>query len=163
MAFHIIAAMDLNRGIGKDNELVWRIKADMEHFKKMTTDTSVIMGRKTWDSLPERFRPLPNRENIVLTRSEDLEFPEGVIRAASLDEALELATKDHIYVIGGASLYAEAIVHPQCKGMSITLVNGEFDCDVFFPEIPARMIQKGSTPFYAENGVEFSFIDYRKN
>jgi dihydrofolate reductase len=162
MAFHIIAAMDLNRGIGKNNDLAWHIKADMEYFKKMTTGTSVIMGRKTWDSLPERFRPLPNRENIVLTRNPDFELPKGGIKAASLDEALELASMEHVYVIGGASLYAEAINHKHCKGMSITLVNGEFDCDVFFPEIPRGMIQKGSTPFYEENGVEYSFMDYRK-
>lgn len=162
MAFHIIAAMDLNRGIGKDNALVWDLKGDMQHFKELTTNTSVIMGRKTWESLPERFRPLPNRQNIVLTRSEDFELPEGVVRASSLDEALDLATETHVYVIGGASLYAEAIEHPECTGMSITLVNGVFDCDAFFPEIPSTMRQRGSTPFMEEGGVEYSFLEFRR-
>jgi len=161
MAFHIIAAMDLNRGIGKNNALVWDIKADMKHFKDLTTGTTVIMGRKTWESLPERYRPLPNRENIVLTRNGDYDLPEGALVAHSLNEALKMATNDFVYVIGGASLYEEAINHHQCKGMSITLINGEYGCDAFFPEIPARMKQKGSTPFYEENGVEFSFLDYR--
>ncbi|MFT7184221.1 MAG: dihydrofolate reductase [Oceanicoccus sp.] len=161
MAFHIIAAMDLNRGIGKNNKLPWALKADMAHFKKVTTNTSVIMGRKTWESLPERFRPLPSRQNIVLTRNPDLSLPEGVIKAGSLDQALALASMDHVYVIGGATLYKEAILHKNCKGMSITLVNGEFECDAFFPEIPSNMKQRGSTPFYEEEGVEFSFMDYR--
>lgn len=162
MTFHIIAAMDLNRGIGKNNELPWRLKGDMKYFKEKTTGTSVIMGRKTWESLPEAYRPLPDRENIVLSRNPDYELPEGVVLASSLEEALSLTSEEFVYVIGGATLYAEAITHHQCKGMSITLVNGEFDCDAFFPEIPARMKQKGSTPFKEENGIEYAFIDYRK-
>jgi len=163
MTFHIIAAMDLNRGIGKNNDLAWRLKGDMKHFKETTTGSSVIMGRKTWESLPEAFRPLPNRENIVLTRNPDYSLPDGVVLAGSLDEALQLASEDYIYVIGGATLYAEAIQHKDCKGMSITLVNGEFDCDAFFPEIPAGMNQKGSTPFYKEGDLEYAFIDYRRS
>lgn len=162
MAFHIIAAMDLNRGIGKDNALPWHLKGDMAHFKELTTGTSVIMGRKTWESLPEAYRPLPNRENIVLTRSDDYVLPEGVLKVGSLDEALEQASHDHVYVIGGATLYEEAIQHPECRGLSLTLVNGVFDCDAFFPEIPGHLVQKGSSPFQQEGDLEYAFLDYRR-
>ncbi len=162
MAFQIIAAMDLNRGIGKKNTLPWLIKADMRHFKDLTLNGTVIMGRKTWESLPEKFRPLPKRENIVLTRKENYKFPEGVIKASSLDEALQVAREDKIYVIGGATLYKEAILHLSCNGISLTLVNGEFDCDKFFPEIPDYFFQSGASPFQKEGEIEFAFIEYER-
>src|SRR3989338_1802540 len=98
--FNIVVAMDQNRGIGLDGKLPWHLKCDLRHFKEITTKTrdknkrnAVIMGRKTWDSLPVRFRPLPDRVNVVITRNTSLEFPQGVSRADRLDQALELLTK----------------------------------------------------------------------
>lgn len=172
MNFAIIAALDVQRGIGRNNDLAWHLSADLKHFKEVTNGGIVIMGRKTWESLPEAFRPLKNRSNIVISRS-DLDLPEGVFLAHSLDEALKLAESHGLqpdagvkpgasvrpdggvkqaFVIGGATLYAEAILHPACTELYLTHVEGSFDCDVFFPEydrlfaLSAREPEKVETP-----------------
>src|SRR5689334_18443373 len=93
--FDIVVAMDLNSGIGKDGNLPWDIPGDLRHFKDITSrphsmlkKNAVIMGRKTWESLPEKFRPLPGRVNLVLTHNKKIEFPAGVLKADNLDTAL---------------------------------------------------------------------------
>ena len=115
MTFDVVVAHDLNRGIGINNALPWRCAPDMAHFKTLTTgktDTlsTVIMGRNTWASLPEAFRPLPRRNNIVVSNT--LSALPGALVAPSLDEALLLAKpSSNTFVIGGAQLYAEALAH----------------------------------------------------
>ncbi len=94
--------------IGADGGMPWHVPEDMAHFREVTATHDVIMGRRTWESLPPRFRPLPGRRNIVVSRSEDWSA-EGAERAGSLDEALALAAGDQVWVIGGGMLYAEAI------------------------------------------------------
>lgn len=137
MNFSIISAMDLNRGIGYENRLPWHIPADLKHFKEVTTGNTVIMGRKTWESIPEKYRPFKDRLNIVISRSEH-DLPEGVLLAHSLDEALSLAEENapdrKAFVIGGATLYAEAIQHPKCQELLLTHVEGEYLVDTYFPE-----------------------------
>ena len=141
MNFTIISALDLNRGIGYENRLPWHLSADLKHFKETTLGGTVIMGRKTWDSIPEKFRPFKERLNIVISRGE-VNLPDGVLLAHSLDEALELAQVHapdrKAFVIGGASLYAEAIQHKGCDELILTHVEGEYLVDTYFPEYEDR-------------------------
>ena len=144
--FTIIAAMDQNRGLGKDNTIPWKLKEDMTWFKAHTstvftegTQNMCIMGRKTWESLPESFRPLPDRLNVVVSRNTDYELPEGVLLASSLDNALTLADNadlhiDHTFVIGG-QLYQEAITHDRLERLILTTIWETFDCDCFFSKL----------------------------
>ena len=131
----IIAALGANsRAIGRENGLLWHIPEDMKRFKALTTGHPVIMGRKTWESLPEKFRPLPARANIVVTR--DLAYEaRGASIAGSLEEAIAKAKKEEgaveIFVIGGGQLYAEAL--PIADRLYLTLVEDDKEGDVFFP------------------------------
>lgn len=160
MNFSIISALDKNRGIGKNNGLPWHLAADLKHFSETTKGGTVIMGRKTWDSLPEKYRPLPGRQNIVISRSE-VALPAGTLLAHSLDEALNLSDPTRkAFVIGGATLYAEAIQHPACNELILTQIEGSFDCDAFFPEIPERFHPEESSAA-EENGIKFQFVVWR--
>lgn len=187
----IVAATTDCLGIGKNGALPWRLAADMAYFKRCTSTpaaavaaasnatnkvNAVIMGRKTWQSIPERFRPLQGRRNVVLSRNpkarEELLLPEGVILAGSLSEALRLLARpphaaevDKVFVIGGASVYGEAVASELCEKVlltSVTAPDGRFDdCDVHFPALRPeafRLSKKGAVQ--EEKGVEFSFDEY---
>ncbi len=160
--FSIIAAMDENRGIGIENRLPWDLKNEFKHFVKTTTGGTVIMGRRTWESLPVAFRPLKNRKNIIVTRRDDFEVPEGVVLADSLDAALK-QSEGKTFVIGGATLYAEAISHPACHELILTEVYGQFDCDAFFPEIPPRFKIKYASELMTENEIDYQIFYYYSN
>jgi dihydrofolate reductase len=147
--FECVVAADRNRGIGKDNELPWpRLRSDVEHFRMTTTASrdgmrnAVLMGRKTWESIPVRFRPLPDRLNIVISRNEHAVY-DGAVRAESLDHALVIAgrdsTVDKVFVVGGAQVYEKAIAHFLCRGVYYTRIDFEFDCDATFPPLEPRM------------------------
>lgn len=170
MNFTIISALDKNRGIGKNIRLPWDLRTDLRHFANTTKGNTVIMGRKTWDSLPVPFRPLKGRLNIVISRG-DVELPEGVFLAHSLDEALQLAEKNDqnedgskrkAFVIGGATLYAEAIQHPHCEELILTEIEGTFDCDAFFPKFKEAWVLKEESELSEEGGIQFQFKTYRK-
>jgi len=127
----LIAAVGRGGVIGIDNRLPWHLPADMAHFRRQTQGQAVIMGRKTWDSLPPRFRPLPGRRNLVLTRQPGWEA-DGAEGCGSLDEALErLCGVEKAFVIGGAELYALAL--PMARWLVLTEVAGDFAGDAFFP------------------------------
>ncbi|MBU3696893.1 dihydrofolate reductase [Dechloromonas sp.] len=129
----IIAAVAKNRVIGKDNRLLWNIPEDMAHFKALTTGQTVIMGRKTWESLPERFRPLPNRRNIVISRQADYPAP-GAEVAGSLEIGLNLAsTAERVFIIGGEQIYRQAM--PLADRLEITEVDLEPEGDAWFPAV----------------------------
>jgi dihydrofolate reductase len=138
MVLAAVVAVDDERGIGKDGDLPWKIPADMAHFKAVTVgtgDNAVIMGRTTWESIPERFRPLRNRINVVLSRR-GLEVPDGVEVADSFQAGLDRAQArgaTQVFAIGGAQVYEQAMAHPQCEELIITRVEGHHDCDTFFP------------------------------
>ena len=139
--FSLIVATDDQLGIGKDGNIPWRLPSDMAFFKATTLgdgsdSNAVIMGRVTWESIPAKFRPLPGRRNIVLSRS--LSTFDGAERAASLGEALD-ATESAAarFVIGGQRVYEEALAHPDCQEVFLTRVGATFECDRFFPELPA--------------------------
>ena len=130
----LVAAIARNRVIGRDNRLLWHIPADMAHFKSLTAGQTVIMGRKTWESLPPRFRPLPGRRNIVISRQADYAAP-GAELADSLEMALELAsTAETAFVIGGEQIYALTL--PLADRLEITEVDLAPEGDAWFPEIP---------------------------
>lgn len=159
MEFSIIVAIDEKGGVGKANTLPWHIPADLRHFKEITTGGTVIMGRNTWESIPEKFRPLPNRLNIVLTGNLNYLVPEGVKLASSLDGALAIS-EGKTFVIGGAKVFEEAIRHESCNELIITKIDGDFNCDTFFPFIPLdfQVIEEAET--VEENGIKFKFVSY---
>lgn len=171
MNFSIISALDSNRGIGYQNKLPWHLPADMKHFKDETMGGTVIMGRKTWDSIPEKFKPFSGRLNIVISRS-DLELPEGVLLAHSLDEALTLAEENgherKAFVIGGATLYAEAIKHPKCEELILTHIEGEHEVDTYFPNYETNFEEVNpKKPIEIlieeqEGGVRYRFAVYQR-
>ncbi|XP_060586226.1 dihydrofolate reductase-like [Ruditapes philippinarum] len=151
---HLVVAACNNNGIGINGNLPWRLKKDMEFFKKMTSDTinpdkqnAVIMGRKTWFSIPEKFRPLKGRVNIVLSR-ELKEVPTGVHIARSLPEAVSLVETElsdlveNIHIIGGSSVYKEAMAGPYPCRIYLTRVLKDFECDTFLPEISDEKFTK---------------------
>jgi dihydrofolate reductase len=128
MRLSIVVAMDSNRLIGKDNGLPWHLPADLAFFKKLTTGNTILMGRKTFDSIG---RPLPNRRNIVITRNADIEIA-GCEVVNSIEEALSLAQGEtEVMVIGGAKLYQQIL--PIADRLYITQIESEFDGDTYFP------------------------------
>ncbi|WP_096202527.1 dihydrofolate reductase [Bacillus sp. FJAT-45350] len=129
-----IVAMDTNRVIGKDNDLPWKLPADLAYFKKVTMGNPILMGRKTHESIG---RPLPGRDNIIITRNENYEA-EGCIVVHSTEEIkkLEQERSDEIFVIGGAEIFKETL--PIADKLYITLIHEEFDGDTFFPEIDMK-------------------------
>lgn len=175
MDFSVIAAVDKNRGIGKGGKLPWALKGDMAHFKAVTMHeavpgrpNAVVMGRTTWDSLPTRFRPLPGRQNTVLSRQQlsGLKLPPGVQQAASLDEALQVlaqASVGEIFVIGGGSVYAEAVKHPQCTTVYLTEIDSTFACDTFFPPLPSGFVDVERSAPENEGGLSYKFVTYRRH
>lgn len=173
MNFSLIVAVDQANGIGKNNTMVWQLPTDLKHFANVTTRTqdpmkinAIIMGRNTWESLPEKHRPLKGRANIVLSRNHDFELPSGVVLAHSLDEALQKIAKmnniESIHVIGGAKVFDEAINHPNCTKIYLTKLSQKFDCDAFFPPIPKNFKLTHSRGPQQENGIEFEFLTYTR-
>jgi dihydrofolate reductase len=127
----LVAAVARNGVIGRDGGLAWRDAADLKHLRELTWGAPVLMGRKTWDSLPAKFRPLPGRRNLVLTRDAHWRA-EGAERVASLDDALQLAeTAPTLFVLGGAEVYAQAL--PRAHELVLTEVDADVPGDVFFP------------------------------
>lgn len=172
MNFSLIAACDQKRGIGINNQLPWKIKADFKYFTDVTTGHNpdkqnvVIMGRKTWESIPKRHQPLSNRLNVVLSKQSGLKLPAGVLHYTSFNQALtELAKRGclgEIFIIGGGKLYAETINHPECNKIYLTEIMDVYPCDTFFPEIPQSFKKTKESPLQQENGTEFRFVVYEK-
>ena len=158
----IICALAENRAIGRNNDLLYHLRADLKRFKALTTGHTVIMGRRTFESLPKG--ALPNRRNIVLTRQKGYSAP-GIEVFGSLQEALAALPADtHIYIIGGASVYAEAL--PLADRLYLTHLHASpADADVFFPEIDPhkwRLLAEEHHPADEQNEVPFTFADYER-
>lgn len=157
--------MDANRGIGKSNRLPWRLSADLKHFAGLTKGGTVVMGRKTWDSLPNAYRPLKERLNMVMTRNPaELERPEGVLAVSSIEDALtkaeQLKPEGNVFLIGGAQLFQQLIGHPQCTELILTELKETFDCDTFFPEIPQNFKRMKESVWLEENDLTYRFVIY---
>lgn len=152
----IIAAVAKNRVIGQNNQLIWNIPEDMAHFKALTNGQTVIMGRKTWESLPPRFRPLPGRRNIVISRQADYQAG-GAELADTLEQALTLAsTATSAYIIGGEQIYRQAM--DLADTLEITEVDLEPEGDAWFPEIAAVNWKKVAKT----EGRGYAFVTYRR-
>lgn len=132
----LIVAMDEERGIGRNNDLMWHLPADMKFFRETTSGHVVVLGRKNYDSIPERFRPLPNRENAVLTRNTSFEAP-GCLVFHSLKECLDHYENEEriVFIIGGGEIYRQALEMNCVDTLYITHVHASFGADTFFPEI----------------------------
>ena len=171
--FSIVVAIDEKNGIGKQGALAWHLSADLKHFKEITTTTSdpgkknvVIMGRKTWDSLPKKFKPLPGRLNVVLTAQKGIVFPNGVLNFSSLVEALQeldhRSDLENIFVIGGAQIFTQALKDPACRDLFVTHLKSDFHCDVFFSPIPASFKLVEELPWANEGDIQYHFSRYQK-
>jgi dihydrofolate reductase len=170
-SIYIIAAVDEKSGIGKKGQLPWHLKKDLAHFQRTTTKSAtitrqnmVVMGRKTWESIPKEHRPLPGRRNAVLTRNEAYK-PEGAYTYNSMEKAIAAAHEDElvdsIFIIGGGKVFAEAIKRKDIKGVYLTRVKNTYECDTNFPKIPNRF-KKRLLGVRKEEGVEMEFLLYRK-
>ncbi len=137
MKVSLIVAMDLEKGIGKNNDLMWHLPADMRFFKETTLNHIVVMGRKNFESIPERFRPLSNRENAILTRNSNFKAPNCEI-FHSMESCLnhyEKETERIVFIIGGGQIYQEVLENNWVDEMYITFVDHVFDADTFFPPV----------------------------
>ena len=157
MALNLIYACADNGVIGRDNTLPWHLPEDLAHFRQLTLGCPVLMGRKTWDSLPPRFRPLPGRLNLVLTRQPEWQAA-GATRVASLDEALQhCPAGQDLWVIGGAELYALALPHAQ--RLEITEVHLHAQGDALAPAVdPQAWPEVARSRHTAANGIDYSFV-----
>lgn len=156
----IIAAIDRKRGIGYQNKLLFWLPNDLKRFKSLTTGNTIIMGRKTFESLPKG--ALPNRRNIVLSSQKDLSYPCAEI-FPSLEEALANCRSDeHVYIIGGASVYRQAL--PLADALCLTEVDAEAaQVDAYFPEIDLTVWQEKSRDPHPEDEKHpcpYAFVDY---
>ena len=159
MRLHLIFAKARNGVIGHNNTLPWHLPEDLAHFKKTTLGCPVIMGRKTWDSLPPKFRPLPGRLNIVITRQTDWQAV-GAQTAHSIEQACELCPPESdAWVIGGAEIYAQAA--PMASTAVITQIDADFEGDAFAPTLGAEWSEVLRERHVAGNGLAYSLVTLR--
>ena len=160
MPLHLIYARAANGVIGKDNTLPWHLPEDLAHFKRTTLGCPVIMGRKTWDSLPPRFRPLPGRLNVVLTRDTTWQA-EGALGAGSLAQALALCPEgSDAWVIGGAQIYEQAL--PLASTAVVTEIAQDFDGDAFAPRLGPEWVETAREQHTSASGLPFAFVTYKR-
>jgi len=168
--FAVVVAADEASGIGVDGTLPWRIPSEMAFFKRLTTTApagarnAVIMGRKTYDSIAPKFRPLAGRLNVVLTRTSS-EDTEGVRHARSLDEALAIAAEAgvaDVFVIGGGQVYAEALADPRCARVHLTRVHATYACDTFLPPLEARFRLVSRDGPHVDGETSYTFERYER-
>lgn len=157
MAISIIAAIGKNNELGKNNDLIWHFKEDMKFFRETTTGNTVLMGRKTFESLPHA---LPNRRNVVVTKDKSY-IAEGAEVFHSVEEALKSIENDNVFVIGGGMIYNELL--PFCDKLYLTEIDDECpDADVYFPKFNKSEYSSEKLTDYTVNGVHFSHIIYSK-
>ncbi|WP_207432210.1 dihydrofolate reductase [Sabulibacter ruber] len=158
----LVVAIAENRVIGKDNQLIWHLPKDLQHFKKLTMGHPMVMGRKTFEAIG---KPLPGRTSIIVTRQEDYQAPEGCVVTASLEEALQegLALDEQVMVIGGGEIYKQAL--PLAEVVYLTLVHESFDGDVLFPELEAdawEVTEQEEHPTDEKHAYPYTFFTFRR-
>ena len=160
MVISLIAAVSSNMVIGKNNDLPWKLPDDMKYFMETTKGHHVIMGRKNYESIPEKFRPLPNRTNIVVTRQENFQAP-GCIVVNSIERALDIANNNgelEVFIIGGAEIYKQGL--PSTQRMYLTEINATIEGDTYFPEVDkTEWIETSRIPHEEDDRHRYSF-DY---
>ena len=163
MIISIIAALSRNRVIGKNNDLPWHLPDDMKYFMQTTKGHYVIMGRKNYESIPEKFRPLPNRTNIVITGQKNFRAP-GCKVVSSLDEALDIprqANQQEVFVIGGSKVYNESLA--KADRLYLTEIHAEINGDIYFPEIDWRLWSEKKRIKHTDDSrhaFSFDFVNY---
>ncbi|MEL7146081.1 MAG: dihydrofolate reductase [Bacteroidota bacterium] len=162
----MIAAIGSNRELGKDNDLIWHLPDDMKFFKQATNGHAVIMGRKNYESIPPKWRPLPNRLNVVLTTNQTYSNQDVVV-CHHLEDAIEVAKaqsdKEEIFIIGGGQIYELGLAY--ATRIYLTEIHGTFDADVFFPEFDRNEWQEMSRrhhPVDEKHQYSFDFVTYEK-
>ena len=157
MNISLILSVGRNNEIGRGNDLIWHFHADMKFFRETTTGNTVIMGRKTFESLP---KVLPNRKNIVISTDKDLKI-EGALVVHSVEEALEAAKDDNLFVIGGGKIYAEFL--PLADKIYLTEIDDQCtDADTFFPAFDKSLYTRTVLGENEEDGIKFSHVLYTK-
>ena len=147
--------------IGHNGGLPWHLPEDLAHFKALTIGWPVVMGRKTWDSLPARFKPLPNRTNVVVTRQPGW-AANGAVVASTLQHALDLCgAAAEVWIIGGAQIYAQA--EPLAQRIEVTEIAQTFEGDAYAPALGKRWIETARENHASTGGLNFSFVTYRKH
>lgn len=160
MKLNLILARARNGVIGARNTLPWHLPEDLAHFKRTTLGCPVIMGRKTWDSLPPKFRPLPGRLNVVVTRQPDWSA-DGAVVAHSLQAAcIACPPESTAWVIGGAELYAQALA--LASTAVVTEIDADFEGDAFAPQFGSDWVQTARASHGSSTGLNFSFVTYQK-
>lgn len=168
MTITLLAAVARNGVIGRGKELAWRLPEDQKRFRAVTMGAPVLMGRSTWDSIPARFRPLPGRHNVVLTRQPGW-LAEGADVAHTLDDAIARARArltdpaQRIWVIGGAEVYRLAL--PIADELDLCEIERDFEGDVFFPPWPREQfeeVERSRHRAEAPNDFDYSFVTYRR-
>ena len=139
----LIAAISTNNALGKDNDLIWRLPADLKRFKKVTSGHHILMGRNTFESIG---KPLPNRTSVIITRNNNYK-KEGCLIAYSLEEAIAFTEGKDAFIIGGAQVYKQALENNLIDQLDITRVHQEFEADVFFPEIDDKYWKESKTVY----------------
>jgi len=158
MKLHLIFACSANGVIGKTGTMPWHLPEDLAHFKRTTLGCPVVMGRKTWDSLPPRFRPLPGRLNVVVTRQRDWQDT-GAKVAHTLPDAMALCgDAADVWIIGGAEIYTQAL--PLATSAVVTEIEASFDGDAFAPQFGPQWKETARERHVSSTGLKFSFVTY---
>ena len=162
----IIAAIAHNNALGKDNDLIWHLPKDMQFFKEKTTGHHVIMGRKNFESIPHKFRPLPNRTNIIITRQSDYKAEDSIV-VNSVEEALKVAKsngENEAFIIGGGQIYKLALDADLVDRIYLTRIHHSFDGDTFFPELNSDWEEVNREDCFKDerNKYNYSFIVLEK-
>lgn len=173
--FSIVVAMDEKRGIGQEGKLPWHLPGELKYFRELTVKTKnpnkrniVVMGRTTWESLPEKYRPLPNRINIILSSSIKLDVKDCYVKNSFealfkfLNEPFLKETFESVFIIGGASIYKQAIQLPNCEKLYITHVLNAFSCDAYFPEYQNNFFNISESARQQEGPISYFFAQYQK-
>ncbi|MEJ6776618.1 MAG: dihydrofolate reductase [Crocinitomicaceae bacterium] len=168
MKVALIVAMDIERGIGKDNDLMWHLPEDMKFFKETTLGQVVVMGRKNYDSIPTKYRPLPKRENVILTRNKNYNAEKGCVAFNSIKECMDAykaETERTVFIIGGGEIYKIALDEGYVDEMYITHVNDNYRPDTFFPDFDLAQWNVKTIKTYEkdeENEASFAVLKYTR-
>lgn len=173
--FSIILAVDNENGLWNNNDLAWDIPEDRTYFKNITTSTkdpskqnAVIMGRKTWESIPEKYRPFKNRHNFILSRSyqNNTENPDGALQFQDIDTCLKEISKNHhienVFVIWGGQVYNAVLSHPHFKKAYITRIYHKYHCDTFFDWLWLDFDEVSRSEMKQQEWIEYEFLVYEK-
>ena len=156
MPLHLIYARARNNVIGKNGDLPWHLPEDLAHFKRTTLGQAVVMGRITWESIPEKFRPLPGRRNVVVSRQADY-IATGATVVDSLHAALALFPADEVvWLIGGAQLYAQAM--PLAAQLVVTEIDADFEGDAFAPHLGSEWQETQRSQHMSAQGLAYSLV-----